>query len=77
MSNGKGAGAANVAGAGVAKRERFGSRLGFILISAGCAIGLGNVWRFPYITGEYGGAAFVLMYLVFLVILGLPVMVME
>lgn len=58
-------------------RERFGSRLGFILISAGCAIGLGNVWRFPYITGEYGGAAFVLMYLVFLVILGLPVMVME
>ena len=56
MSNGKGAGAANVAGAGVAKRERFGSRLGFILISAGCAIGLGNVWRFPYITGEYGGA---------------------
>ena len=60
-----------------AKRERFGSRLGFILISAGCAIGLGNVWRFPYITGEYGGAAFVLMYLVFLVILGLPVMVME
>ena len=61
MSNGKGAGAANEAGAGVAKRERFGSRLGFILISAGCAIGLGNVWRFPYITGEYGGAAFVLM----------------
>ena len=64
-------------GSDVAKRERFGSRLGFILISAGCAIGLGNVWRFPYITGEYGGAAFVLMYLVFLVILGLPVMVME
>lgn len=59
------------------KRERFGSRLGFILISAGCAIGLGNVWRFPYITGKYGGAAFVLLYLVFLVILGLPVMVME
>lgn len=59
------------------KRERFGSRLGFILISAGCAIGLGNVWRFPYITGKYGGAAFVLLYLVFLVLLGLPVMVME
>ena len=58
-------------------RERFASRLGFILISAGCAIGLGNVWRFPYITGQYGGAAFVLLYLVFLVILGLPVMVME
>ena len=60
-----------------APRERFGSRLGFILISAGCAIGLGNVWRFPYIVGQYGGAAFVLLYLVFLVILGLPVMVME
>ena len=58
-------------------REHFASRLGFILISAGCAIGLGNVWRFPYITGQYGGAAFVLMYLLFLVILGLPVMVME
>ena len=59
------------------QREKFGSRLGFILISAGCAIGLGNVWRFPYITGLYGGAAFVLMYLVFLFILGLPIMVME
>ncbi len=59
------------------KRERFSSRLGFILISAGCAIGLGNVWRFPYITGQYGGAAFVLIYLVFLVILGLPIMIME
>lgn len=58
-------------------RERFSSRLGFILISAGCAIGLGNVWRFPYIAGKYGGAAFVLIYLFFLVILGLPVMVME
>ena len=44
------------------EREKFGSRLGFILVSAGCAIGLGNVWRFPYITGEYGGAAFALMY---------------
>lgn len=62
---------------GGAQREKFASRLGFILISAGCAIGLGNVWRFPYITGEYGGAAFVLLYLIFLVILGLPVMVME
>ena len=59
------------------EREKFGSRLGFILISAGCAIGLGNVWRFPYITGEYGGGAFVLMYLIFLVILGLPIMAME
>ena len=55
-------------------RDRFASRLGFILISAGCAIGLGNVWRFPYITGEYGGGAFVLLYLLFLIILGLPVM---
>lgn len=59
------------------EREKFGSRLGFILISAGCAIGLGNVWRFPYITGVYGGAAFVLIYLFFLLILGLPIMVME
>ena len=59
------------------KREKFSSRLGFILISAGCAIGLGNVWRFPYITGEYGGGAFVLMYLFFLLILGLPIVVME
>ena len=59
------------------KREQFSSRLGFILTSAGCAIGLGNVWRFPYIVGKYGGAAFVLIYLVFLAILGLPIMVME
>ena len=58
-------------------RETLGSRLGFIFLSAGCAIGLGNVWRFPYITGRYGGAAFVLFYILFLVILGLPVMVME
>ena len=58
-------------------REKFSSRLGFILISAGCAIGLGNVWRFPYITGEYGGAAFVLLILFFLLVLGLPIMVME
>ena len=59
------------------EREKFSSRLGFILISAGCAIGIGNVWRFPYITGQYGGAAFVLIYLLFLLILGLPIMVME
>lgn len=58
-------------------REKFSSRLGFILISAGCAIGLGNVWRFPYITGKYGGGAFVLLYLVFLVVLGLPIVVAE
>ena len=59
------------------KRENFKSRIGFIMTSAGCAIGLGNVWRFPFITGQYGGAAFVLFYLIFLVVLGLPIMVME
>ncbi len=58
-------------------REKLGSRLGFILLSAGCAIGIGNVWRFPYITGMYGGGLFVLVYLLFLVILGVPVMTME
>ena len=59
------------------KREKFSSRLGFILISAGCAIGLGNVWRFPYITGQYGGGIFVLLYLFFLLAMGLPIVVME
>ncbi|MCI5891875.1 MAG: sodium-dependent transporter [Clostridiales bacterium] len=59
------------------EREKFSSRLGFLLISAGCAIGLGNVWRFPYVVGKYGGAAFVLLYLIFLLLLGLPIMVME
>ena len=59
------------------ERESFSSRLGFILISAGCAIGLGNVWRFPFITGLYGGASFVLIYLCFLLLLGLPIMVAE
>ena len=59
------------------EREKFGSRIGFILISAGCAIGLGNVWRFPYIVGQYGGAAFILIYLLFLLIFGLPIMTME
>ena len=59
------------------KREKFGSRLGFILVSAGCAIGLGNVWKFPYMTGKFGGAAFILMYLVFLAILGMPIIVCE
>lgn len=58
-------------------REKFSSRLGFILISAGCAIGLGNVWRFPYITGQYGGGVFVLIYLFFLIAMGLPVVIME
>lgn len=51
--------------------------MGFILVSAGCAIGLGNVWKFPYMAGKYGGAAFILIYLVFLVLLGLPVLVCE
>ena len=59
------------------ERETFGSRLGFILVSAGCAVGLGNVWKFPYMTGKYGGAAFILIYLVFLVLLGLPILVSE
>ena len=58
-------------------REHLGSRLGFILLSAGCAIGIGNVWKFPYIAGQGGGGAFVLFYLIFLVILGLPIMTME
>jgi NSS family neurotransmitter:Na+ symporter len=61
----------------IQERERLGSRLGFIFLSAGCAIGLGNVWRFPFITGQYGGAAFVLLYILFLLIFGLPIMVME
>lgn len=59
------------------ERERLGSRLGFILLSAGCAIGIGNVWKFPYIAGQYGGGIFVLIYLFFLVILGIPVMTIE
>lgn len=59
------------------EREKLGSRLGFILLSAGCAIGVGNVWKFPWMCGQYGGGAFVLIYLLFLVILGLPVMIME
>ena len=58
-------------------REKFGSRLGFILISAGCAIGLGNVYRFPITTGAYGGAIFVLMYIGFLILLGIPAMTAE
>ncbi|MBR1470377.1 MAG: sodium-dependent transporter, partial [Lachnospiraceae bacterium] len=59
-----------------AKRENFGSRLGFILVSAGCAIGIGNVWKFPYVAGQNGGAIFVLFYLLFLVLMGIPVMTM-
>ena len=59
------------------QRESFGSRLGLLLVSAGCAIGIGNVWRFPYITGKNGGGYFVLFYLVCLLLLGVPVMTME
>ena len=55
------------------KRETFSSRLGFILVSAGCAVGIGNVWKFPYICGQFGGAAFILIYLLFLGILGIPI----
>ena len=58
-------------------REGFASRLGFIFVSAGCAIGIGNVWRFPTVTGQYGGGVFVLFYLLFLIIMGLPVLTME
>ena len=59
------------------KRERFQSRLGFLLVSAGCAVGIGNVWKFPYVTGENGGGVFVLCYLLFLAIMGVPVLTME
>ena len=59
------------------KRERLGSRLGFILLSAGCAIGCGNVWKFPWMAGQYGGGSFVLIYVLCLLLLGLPVMIME
>ena len=59
------------------EREKLKSRLGFILLSAGCAIGIGNVWKFPYTAGQGGGGAFVLFYLLFLIILGLPIMTME
>ena len=58
-------------------RESFKSRIGFLLVSAGCAIGIGNVWKFPFITGEYGGGVFVLFYLIFLLIMGIPVLTME
>lgn len=59
------------------EREKFNSRLGFILLSAGCAIGIGNVWRFPYVVGSNGGGIFVVFYILFLVVLGVPVMSME
>ena len=59
------------------QRESFGSRLGFLLVSAGCAIGIGNVWRFPYIAGKNGGGYFVLFYLLCLLVMGVPVLTME
>ena len=59
------------------EREKLGSRLGFILLSAGCAIGCGNVWKFPWMCGQYGGGGFVLLYFFCLVILGMPIMIME
>ena len=61
----------------MAQRDRFSSNIGFLLVSAGCAIGLGNVWRFPYITGEYGGAAFIILYILFLILFGLPMLCFE
>ena len=59
------------------KRENFGTRLGFILVSAGCAVGLGNVWKFPYICGQNGGAAFIVLYLICLALLGWPILICE
>ena len=59
------------------KREQLGSRLGFIMLSAGCAIGCGNVWKFPWMCGQNGGGSFMLVYVICLLILGLPAMVME
>ena len=59
------------------EREKLGSRLGFLLLSAGCAIGCGNVWKFPWMTGQYGGGGFVLVYVLCLLLLGLPAMTME
>ncbi|MBR5500806.1 MAG: sodium-dependent transporter [Clostridia bacterium] len=61
----------------MSERESLGSRLGFLLLSAGCAIGIGNVWKFPYITGQYGGGIFVLIYLFFLIVMGVPLMTVE
>ena len=62
---------------GIMKRESFQSRLGFLLVSAGCAVGIGNVWKFPYVAGQNGGGVFVLFYLLFLIVMGVPVMTME
>ena len=62
---------------GEMQREKLGSRLGFILLSAGCAIGVGNVWKFPWMVGENGGGIFVLIYFAFLLLLGFPILIME
>ena len=59
------------------QRENFQSRLGFILVSAGCAIGIGNVWKFPYVTGANGGGVFVLFYIISLIIMGVPILTLE
>ena len=72
-----GAGCSCKRGVMLMKRENFGSRLGFLLVSAGCAIGIGNVWRFPYVAGQNGGGVFVLFYLLFLLCMGVPVLTME
>ena len=72
-----GAGRSCKRGVMLMKRENFGSRLGFLLVSAGCAIGIGNVWRFPYVAGQNGGGVFVLFYLLFLLCMGVPVLTME
>ena len=72
-----GAGRSRKRGDMLMKRENFGSRLGFLLVSAGCAIGIGNVWRFPYVAGQNGGGVFVLFYLLFLLCMGVPVLTME
>ena len=72
-----GAGRSRKRGVMLMKRENFGSRLGFLLVSAGCAIGIGNVWRFPYVAGQNGGGVFVLFYLLFLLCMGVPVLTME
>lgn len=77
MISGTGESVKKIQGEKEMEREKLGSRMGFILLSAGCAIGIGNVWRFPYITGMYGGGMFVLLYLLFLVAMGIPVMTME
>ncbi|MBQ2294107.1 MAG: sodium-dependent transporter, partial [Spirochaetales bacterium] len=61
----------------MSNRESFKSRLGFILISAGCAVGIGNVWKFPYVTGKNGGGIFILFYLFFLISVGVPILTME